>query len=180
MEHDTAELDNFLAQYMDGAAKRGAGTASGNGSSGASSKGFGVLNPPLPSPLMGTADVGLTEPEPSEYIPSDKNETFWDVHNAIANAAHMEEWFGGGSLTDVDLSSEECQTLLMKTTYDEATLRLIAAVTRTNDDQNWSHVNLSGCREFVLPNVRRDGTRLRYASAALKNDLEVVQTAVNQ
>ena len=60
---------------------------------------------------------------------------------------------------------------------------LVTAILQTADadnDGSLAAVNLSGVKEFMLRVVSEDGQRLQHASAALKDDREVVMAACNQ
>ena len=60
---------------------------------------------------------------------------------------------------------------------------IVAAILQSADadnDGSLAAVNLSGVKEFMLRVVSEDGQRLQHASAALKDDREVVMAAGNQ
>ena len=125
--------------------------------------------------------------------PDEDNEPFWTLIDAVLSAARDADFNGDYnddpeneySLTEVELSSMEVQALLSATVdEDNAPLRnLVDAINRAVNEGgggDWTGVNLSGIREFILPVVSRDGVQLLHASDALKNDREVVMAAVNQ
>ena len=109
---------------------------------------------------------------------------FKDLLNAVVHAADLQTP-SNGSLTGVNLSSAQFQALLSATVEEgSAPLRsLVDAISRAvneHGDGDWTSVDLSGLQEFVSHILPNNGNYLRYASAALRNDREVVMVAAAQ